>query len=450
MATIRIHRKSRTGCLNCKRRKVKCDETGHPTCQNCQKRRATCEWPGAMDSVGCSQRSSGQSQMSLSTHYRYSPCSPTHIMEPPHNFDMATLELFCHLTTEMTVSLLNCDGPYAQLYRTYEHTIPKLAFAHPFLMHSLLSLAALNLHRLSKDKLGPRDHYSLSQYHFRHAAASLPKLCQDRNCTSIGHSCNQLATAQLISNGILSIVSLSNLSSNATDQSTRSQLKAWIDWIEARKKLTSGFFRVHAQKLLNGPLSQLIKRSTHFVTEAHESKTFQSPTPSIPGVPVFPTFLSTIHIPSDGSSDDFELLEPGTAEAYREAVDALQFVFFLFSLGGCSPAFDAWFGMISSSYMELLQKQRPRALVILAVFWALFKAALARPGHAIWWEPSVAQGSGQQVDWVLKIREVLSADWQTYLDICLRWCNGTAAEKEWDLHVTGSDVLEDWSEQVVG
>jgi Fungal Zn(2)-Cys(6) binuclear cluster domain len=38
------HTKSRTGCLTCKRRRIKCEES-HPSCTQCTKRRLQCEWP---------------------------------------------------------------------------------------------------------------------------------------------------------------------------------------------------------------------------------------------------------------------------------------------------------------------------------------------------------------------------------------------------------------------
>lgn len=38
------HSKSRTGCLNCKRRRIKCEEN-RPTCTQCTKRWLQCEWP---------------------------------------------------------------------------------------------------------------------------------------------------------------------------------------------------------------------------------------------------------------------------------------------------------------------------------------------------------------------------------------------------------------------
>ncbi|KAL2825544.1 hypothetical protein BJY01DRAFT_154799 [Aspergillus pseudoustus] len=40
----RAHKKSRAGCLTCKKRRVKCDET-HPTCRRCIRTGWSCTWP---------------------------------------------------------------------------------------------------------------------------------------------------------------------------------------------------------------------------------------------------------------------------------------------------------------------------------------------------------------------------------------------------------------------
>ncbi|KAJ5358842.1 uncharacterized protein N7496_011255 [Penicillium cataractarum] len=44
MPSRRSHTKSRKGCLECKRRHVKCDE-GTPKCTLCRKRRLECSYP---------------------------------------------------------------------------------------------------------------------------------------------------------------------------------------------------------------------------------------------------------------------------------------------------------------------------------------------------------------------------------------------------------------------
>ncbi|KAJ0414586.1 hypothetical protein BJY00DRAFT_318670 [Aspergillus carlsbadensis] len=51
----RAHKKSRAGCLTCKKRRVKCDET-HPTCRHCVRTGWTCSWPDAEPQTGSQSR----------------------------------------------------------------------------------------------------------------------------------------------------------------------------------------------------------------------------------------------------------------------------------------------------------------------------------------------------------------------------------------------------------
>ncbi|KAL3490267.1 hypothetical protein BJX62DRAFT_141682 [Aspergillus germanicus] len=51
MPPLRSHRKSRTGCLVCRKRRVKCDESGHP-CANCTFRGLECAYSAPRTSAG--------------------------------------------------------------------------------------------------------------------------------------------------------------------------------------------------------------------------------------------------------------------------------------------------------------------------------------------------------------------------------------------------------------
>ncbi|KAL4874932.1 hypothetical protein BJY04DRAFT_202931 [Aspergillus karnatakaensis] len=42
-ATRKFHRKSRTGCLECRARRIKCDET-RPSCGNCDRASMACHF----------------------------------------------------------------------------------------------------------------------------------------------------------------------------------------------------------------------------------------------------------------------------------------------------------------------------------------------------------------------------------------------------------------------
>ncbi|KAL4972048.1 hypothetical protein BDW66DRAFT_163215 [Aspergillus desertorum] len=96
--TRRYHKKSRTGCTQCRSRRIKCDET-HPSCQNCQR----------------------------------ASMAPT---ESRTSFDMLDLTLMHHYTTVTS-----------ELWQT---EVPIMARSSLLLMHGLLATAALHMAFLYK------------------------------------------------------------------------------------------------------------------------------------------------------------------------------------------------------------------------------------------------------------------------------------------------------------
>ncbi|KAM0486150.1 hypothetical protein ACHAPX_000852 [Trichoderma viride] len=109
----RGHTKSRRGCYNCKRRRIKCQET-HPACGNCAKTGLNCEYPA----------------------------SPQ-IIHQPHNqiplFSLQDMRCFQHFLTQCY--------PHHPLKQEeiWTHEIPSIAHNHEFLMHAILGYAASEL-----------------------------------------------------------------------------------------------------------------------------------------------------------------------------------------------------------------------------------------------------------------------------------------------------------------
>ncbi|ATZ50032.1 hypothetical protein BCIN_05g04220 [Botrytis cinerea B05.10] len=155
----RPHHKSRTGCLQCKSRKVKCDEK-KPSCQKCQSYGSGSECSylrtHPMKSlhsheIQCStmmrQGSKSKSPASdiLPSKVELSPrpaVSPTpSLSASSYSFSTLDMELL-HYYTVYGVSDFIDFASGQELYRT---TVVELAFQFPFLMHEILALAALQL-----------------------------------------------------------------------------------------------------------------------------------------------------------------------------------------------------------------------------------------------------------------------------------------------------------------
>ncbi|KAI0147083.1 C6 zinc finger protein [Xylariaceae sp. FL1272] len=109
----RGHTKSRRGCYNCKRRRIKCQET-HPACGHCVKTGLKCEYPIA----------------------------PQVTHQPQHQiplFSLQDMRFFQHF-------LLACYPHHPLGNRSiWTHDVPCLSQNYEYLMHAILGLAASDL-----------------------------------------------------------------------------------------------------------------------------------------------------------------------------------------------------------------------------------------------------------------------------------------------------------------
>ncbi|KAF5541637.1 UPC2-like protein [Fusarium mexicanum] len=111
----RGHTKSRRGCYNCKRRRIKCQET-RPACGHCTKTGLKCEYPS----------------MPQITH------------QPHHQiplFSLQDMRFFQHFLTQCY--------PHHPLKQEdiWTHEIPCIAHNHEYLMHAILGFSASELMR---------------------------------------------------------------------------------------------------------------------------------------------------------------------------------------------------------------------------------------------------------------------------------------------------------------
>ncbi|CAH0026133.1 unnamed protein product [Clonostachys rhizophaga] len=158
------HRKVRTGCIQCKKRRVKCDET-KPTCQKC-----------AWHTLDCS--------------YAAPLKSPAHVRpdDPPFSFE--DFGLLRHWDEATAVSL----APNRSLQVAMREVVPLLATHHKFLMHALLSLTSLHLAYLHPEESEHHEgvaarHQNFALPLFRSALASVT----EQNCHAI-YACGHLIT----------------------------------------------------------------------------------------------------------------------------------------------------------------------------------------------------------------------------------------------------------------
>ncbi|KAF7134194.1 hypothetical protein CNMCM5793_005922 [Aspergillus hiratsukae] len=164
MALRRPHRKSRHGCVECKRRRVKCDEA-RPACSNCVKRRTQCEY----DSSGSFLWADGRSQSRTGSNKSASegPQEQESLHDTAISFGILG-KLGGHgAATQYSLTGLNlcdlelmvqwCNETYRsfsrneQTDRIWRAGVPEEALSYPFLMHGILALSALHIARTRAD-----------------------------------------------------------------------------------------------------------------------------------------------------------------------------------------------------------------------------------------------------------------------------------------------------------
>ncbi|KAK3988135.1 C6 zinc finger protein [Cladorrhinum sp. PSN332] len=125
----RGHTKSRRGCFNCKRRRIKCQET-KPSCGHCLKTGLECTYPPAPSSYS-PPFSSYSSSSSSSLIHQPQQQQPT--------FTLLDLRLFHHF--------LSTCYPHHPIGSEplWTHEVPCLSQSHPYLMHAILGYAASSL-----------------------------------------------------------------------------------------------------------------------------------------------------------------------------------------------------------------------------------------------------------------------------------------------------------------
>uniref|UniRef100_A0A060T8C9 ARAD1D02662p n=1 Tax=Blastobotrys adeninivorans TaxID=409370 RepID=A0A060T8C9_BLAAD len=189
----RSHKKSRLGCLNCKRRRIKCDES-RPQCTNCIRHSITCDY------LQVSQAGSSATSLSVSPESEFDNGSVSRVNSPAWNgedsvqspslaldsassrFDYLDLDLYQHYIA-FTSSLMDTDE---QSVHRWRFDMPAMASFFPFIYHLMLALSGLHKAQMTKQNVAllrerAHQHYNTG---VRGLSALLPT-ANDDNCEAI-------------------------------------------------------------------------------------------------------------------------------------------------------------------------------------------------------------------------------------------------------------------------
>ena len=152
----RSHNKSRTGCTQCKLRKIKCDER-HPQCSNCERREIACIYPAASNERSledghappslqpvASQESSADTSSNDRSQVQESVPLYVSAYATTKAANVDDLELMHHWSTTTSV-VLGDNGVGPSWLTIWQTDIPNLAFNHEFLIEGILTVAAQHM-----------------------------------------------------------------------------------------------------------------------------------------------------------------------------------------------------------------------------------------------------------------------------------------------------------------
>ncbi|TDZ40341.1 Sterol uptake control protein 2 [Colletotrichum trifolii] len=370
----RPHKKSRTGCRNCKKRKVKCDEA-RPTCRNCVLRKTECNYP----SPASSHPHNGDGDNHHHHHHHHtSPASPSStsgsttsrsqtpghsgdedfgsalvlkepLFVPASNRDSVDMKLLWFYTTNTFQSFATQAGTVKRIDDILKVRIPALAFESPFLMDCLLGTSALQLQHLGQDIAPSR------ALHYRaRAFEGYRKAIEEGRPETF---------PALIATSLL----LTALSSQMFREDGTKDLYI-IDWMVVWRGIGLMIDVATPQTVWESGLAELFFRPPIDLDKAARH---------IPNHLLF--MISSIH-PGDPEYDD-------VATYY----DSLKYLGSLYSelAHGFGPIMTlrvvTWFTFVPKAFVELGRQRRPRALVILAHYLMFVKAV-----QTLWWIDGIA------------------------------------------------------------
>ncbi|KAE8372353.1 hypothetical protein BDV26DRAFT_274357 [Aspergillus bertholletiae] len=366
----RAHKKSRHGCLECKRRHIKCDEK-RPTCTNCTTSERFCEYADIFQGAKQS-RTTASSASSPATRDQpsevLSPRPDSLPQDAPAN--MLHMRLLHHLMTE-TRNTLNESFDKA----IYSPDILQICMSTPYLINELLAISALHMSTLCPAEEGAYRHHAAQLQ--THALTILNGMKLEVN--------QETCVPLFIFSGLLNAHLLYN-----------SLLNKDRDFDPFLDQLVSSF-RLHRgiRAITSNSWGMLRESSLRPLILDGEERFSRMTGPD----PKCAKLLALIEAAKVG---------PSVTNTYKQAIESLQHAMVACAYGEQNAnitEITAWPVLVSPEYIDLLMMRCPEALVVLAYY-----AACLHMRRDIW-----GFGDGGRF-LVESIITYLGPDWAEWLD----------------------------------
>jgi hypothetical protein len=343
----RSHKKSKTGCSECKARHVKCDES-RPSCINCQTADFPCSFSSERGITATAPYSSSlpsktsASPAFLNTGDRSDRGSK--IYAQPSNtpaVNMDHLNLFYHFQTETVVSL---GSRMADLESSNQMVI-RCGLSTPYLMHEMLAIAATHLSIMQPAK---------EDFHRRQAT--------ELQQSALSHFNN--SSTEVTSTNCIPMFLFSSFLG----------IHLLCDTLRFRDGNLGTFLNRFTQYLnLHRGVRSITNSSWHLLQQS-ELASWLKASEAMTAVP-------------DGHGNELSRLRSfirssditeSSREVYEEAVKHLQLLFDshrrIQDLKDSAQLVFAWPVIVSAAYSDLLSQKRTVALIILAHYAVLLHA----------------------------------------------------------------------------
>ncbi|CZR69101.1 uncharacterized protein PAC_19002 [Phialocephala subalpina] len=337
----RVHRKTRLGCAQCKKRRVKCDE-GRPSCANCVRNFLPCSLEFLTPSKPLHFLAPGRKLLSPQKPAQHGPLD---LHCPSSSMDLKSLELLHHYTSFTCLSL----GAERDI-QVWQEIIPRIAQSYDFLLQGVLAVSALHLSTLQTSTVRRTE---LVQKAMRLQNLALPAF---RHSLSLGNPDDIDAVFAFAGLVVPYMLAISGSSPNQIPNLDNRH----PHWFHSVRGLVLLLGKIWEQ-LMRGPFVLLMKRS--IVTDDYTIN---------PDDVHFVELYQILQPRPSSSSHDVEALA-----ACRGALDELRRIAAL----PCSVcrtvnrvgAVYIWPGTVSQEFVKLLDQRRPEALVIFAHYCMLLK-----------------------------------------------------------------------------
>ncbi|KAF4978024.1 hypothetical protein FZEAL_5531 [Fusarium zealandicum] len=400
MPPRRSHKKSRAGCRRCKNRKIKCDEV-HPRCGNCSKHGVSCDFsnPDALEeftvstsvsseSVGAPTPSPGPSSItgpqtpqtrprapsSPARFPRPSPPQTTPIYSQPsmsvsssdsdYGDRMLELRLMHHYTNVTSKTLLTNSAAAEDIW---QRAVPQMAFSgrgKSYLADAILSVAALHLRSMTPDDK------TLVRASHAYSASTLSSYCASLDSGITPDNAEALfLTATLIAFQASASRIFIKDDGDVDPSKSTNRYALPLSWFHA----FMGVKTVVATSWLWIRHSDIVKVVIDSQPSFQLNLNARSPD----------SFFGHL---LEGLEEEMLTEDPRmvvtTTQAYSHAVSVINWAHKNYH-AAAALAFPA---TVSRRFVDLVGAKRPRALAILACFFALLKRM-----DNVWWLQDVAR-----------------------------------------------------------